>query len=177
MNIEKANFPTIIRFGSITEFKQKLDMEKRYISEVINMKDENGMTLLEISLASRKFDISKYLLENQATVNNVTNEGYNEFHYLAANINSNGALDIGYLLLNRGTSLNHKDIKYGNTAFFSLCNEAFKSQIEETMLFICDCFEKIDNVDEQNKSGISIRQLINERGSDKLKRIMEEKYA
>ena len=49
------------------------------------------------------------------------NAGCNEFHYLASNINCDGALDIARLLLAKGTSLMEKERKYGNSAFFTLC--------------------------------------------------------
>lgn len=70
-----------------------------------------------------------------------------------------------------------KDAKYDNTAFFSLCMEAFKERSESTMNFIEECFEKVTDVDEKNRNGISIRKLIMERGSDELKNRLEEKYA
>lgn len=60
-------------------------------------------------MIARKFDIAKELLANNAKVNNVSNAGCNEFHYLASNINCDGALDIARILLAKGTSLMEKE--------------------------------------------------------------------
>lgn len=48
----------------------------------------------------------------------MSKEGNNEFHFLAPNINCIEAVEIGKLLLSKGTSVMQKDVKYGNTAFF-----------------------------------------------------------
>ena len=84
---------------------------------MMNVTDKDGISLLEKSLIARKFDIAKVLLANNAKVNNISHEGCNEFHYIASNINHDGALDIAKILLDRGTSLLVKDKKYGNSAF------------------------------------------------------------
>lgn len=55
--------------------------------------------------------------------------------------------------------------------------EAFKERSESTMNFIEECFEQVTDVDEKNKNGFTIRKLIMERGSDELKKRLEEKYA
>lgn len=108
MNIEKADYATIIRFGTIHDLNMKLQMEGKNLIEVSNIIDKDGISLLEKSLIARKFDIAKELLANNAKVNNVSNAGCNEFHYLASNINCDGALDIARILLAKGTSLMEK---------------------------------------------------------------------
>ena len=177
MNIEKADYGTIVKFGTLKDLYEKIKLKNDNASDIVNWVDDSGMSLLEISLVSRKFEISKYLLDNNAKVNIVSKEGNNEFHFLAPNINCNDAVEIGKLLLSKGTSVMQKDAKYGNTAFFSLCMEAFKERSKSTMNFIEECFEKVTDVDEKNNSGFSIRKLITERGSDELKKRLEEKYA
>ena len=171
MNIEKADYGTIVKFGTLK------DLKNDNVSDIINWVDDSGMSILERSLVSRKFEISKFLLDNNAKVNIVSKEGNNEFHFLAPNINCIEAVEIGKLLLSKGTSVMQKDAKYGNTAFFSLCMEAFKERSESTMNFIEECFEQVTDVDEKNKNGFTIRKLIMERGSDELKKRLEEKYA
>lgn len=177
MNLEKADYGTIVKFGTLKDLQEKMKLKKDNVSDIVNWIDDNGMSLLERSLVSRKFEISKYLLDNNAKVNIVSKEGNNEFHFLAPNINCNEAREVGKMLLGKGTSVMQKDMKYGNTAFFSLCLEAFKGRSESTMEFIEECFEKVTDVDEKNNNGFSIRKLIIERGSDKLKKRLEEKYA
>lgn len=66
-----------------------------------------------------------------------------------------------------------KERKYGNSAFFTLCQEVFKMRSAEGLDFIEECFDKVQDYDDCNKMGYSIRMLINERGTDKLKQKME----
>lgn len=177
MNIEKADYGTIVKFGTLKDLHEKIKIKNDNVADIINWVDDSGISLLERSLISRKFEISKFLLDNNAKVNIVSKEGNNEFHFLAPNINCIEAVEIGKLLLSKGTSVMQKDVKYGNTAFFSLCMEAFKERSESTMNFIEKCFEQVTDVDEKNKNGFSIRKLIMERGSDELKKRLEEKHA
>lgn len=51
------------------------------VADIINWVDDSGISLLERSLISRKFEISKFLLDNNAKVNIVSKEGNNEFHF------------------------------------------------------------------------------------------------
>lgn len=176
MNIEKADYGTIVKFGTLYDLLNKLKLEQCSIQEIIEWKESEGMSLLEISIVFRKFDVSKFLLDNGAQVNNVTKSGNNEFHYLASNLNCEGAVEIGEMLLEKKTSLMQKETKYGNTAFFSLCIEAFKTRSTSVMKFVEKCFDEVTSVDEPNRNGMTIRKLIDERGSDKLKKLLKEKY-
>lgn len=155
------------------DFYTKLQMEGKTLQDVIDYTDKNGVSLLEKSLSSRKFDMAKLLLDNDAKVNVVSKEGCNEFHYIAANIRYESALDIAKILLERGVSLAAQDKKYGNSALFTLCYEIFKVRTAETLEFLEMCFERFQEYDTCNKAGYSIRRLINERGTDNLKRMME----
>ena len=87
MNIEKADYGAIVKFGTLDDILNKLKIEQSSIREIIDWKDAKNMSLLEISIVSRKFDISEFLLDNGAQVNNVSKSGNNEFHYLASNLN------------------------------------------------------------------------------------------
>ena len=173
MNIEKADYGIVIQLGTIHDFFAKLQMEGKTLQDMIDYTDENGVSLLEKSLSSRKFDMAKLLLDNDAKVNVVSKEGCNEFHYIAANIRYESALDIAKILLERGVSLAAQDKKYGNSALFTLCYEIFKVRTAETLEFLEMCFERFQEYDTCNKAGYSIRRLINERGTDNLKRMME----
>ena len=114
MNIEKADYGTIVKFGTLKDLHEKIKLKNDNVSDIINWVDDSGMSILERSLVSRKFEISKFLLDNNAKVNIVSKEGNNEFHFLAPNINCIEAVEIGKLLLSKGTSVMQKDVKYGN---------------------------------------------------------------
>lgn len=174
MNIDKADYGTIIRFGNMQDLISKIKQEEKNIGEVINVTDKENISILEKCLISRKFDIAKYLLANNAKVNNVSKDGCNEFHYISSNINCDEALEIARILLDKGTSLNIKEKKYGNSAIFLLCHEVFKVRSSDGLKFIEECLKKINNYDDYNKNGYSIRTLINERGTDRLKLLMEK---
>lgn len=175
MDIEKCDLGTVISFGSLQDFSMKLQQEGKRIADVIDQTDKNGMSLLEISLAAGNFDVAKFLLTNNSKVNIVSKEGCNEFHYIAGNLRYEGALETAELLLEKGTSLVHKDSKYGNPAFFTLCQEVFKFRSEEALNFLEKCLKRIDNYDDCNRAGYSIRMLIDQRGTERLKQIMENR--
>lgn len=175
MNIEKADYGTVIQVGTMHDFYTKLQMEGKMLHDVIDFTDKNGVSLLEKSLSSSKFDIAKLLLYSGAKVNIVSKEGYNEFHYIAANIRYEGGLEIAKILLDRGVSLVAKDKKYGNSAFFTLCHEILKVPSSEALDFLETCFEHVQEYDTCNKAGYSVRMLINQRGTDKLKQVMESR--
>jgi len=174
MDINKADFWTIIKFGNLKEFLEKLNIENKSINEVVNSIDKNGISLLEKSLISRKFDIAKFLLDNNANVNIISNEGCNELHYLAANINCIGAVDLAYKLVDMGVDLNLKDKKFANSAILSLCQEVLKKRTNEGNLLIVKCLERRPNFNDLNKFGYSLKQIIEERGTEDMKKVMEE---
>ncbi|MEK4628236.1 ankyrin repeat domain-containing protein [Solibacillus sp. FSL R7-0682] len=173
MDINKADYWTIIKFGNLDQFLGKLNLEEKSIEEVVNSVDKNGISLLQKSLISRKFDIANFLLDENANVNIISNEGFNELHYLAANINYNGAIDLAYRLVKMGVDLNLKDKKFTNTAVFSLCHEVLKTRTWEGINLIVKCLEKRPNFNDVNKHGISLKQLIEERGTEEMKKAME----
>lgn len=173
MDINKADFGTIIKFGNLEEFLEKLNIENKCIEEVVNSVDKNGISLLEKSLISRKFDIANFLLDNSANVNIISNEGCNELHYLAANINCIGAVDLAYRLVEMGVDLNLKDKKFANSAILSLCQEVLKERTKEGNDLIVKCLEKSPNFNDLNKFGYSLKRIIEERGTEDMKKAME----
>lgn len=48
-------------------------------------------------------------MDNGAKVNIISNDDCNEFHYLAANINCQGAVEVACRLVDMGVDLNLKD--------------------------------------------------------------------
>ena len=53
MKLEKADYGTIIQFGNMQDFNLKLLQEGKTLSEVIDIKDKAGMSLLEKSLVAK----------------------------------------------------------------------------------------------------------------------------
>lgn len=174
MNIQKADYGTIIQFGSMQDLKYKLQLDGKTLDEVIDTVDANGISLLEKCLTARKFDIAKELLDHNAKVNVITEDGCNEFHCIASNIRCEGALDIAKKLLERETSLEVKDKKYGNSALFTLCLELMNDCSDEEMKFLEDCMGKTHEYDDCNKAGFNLRRLIKERGTERLRQMMED---
>lgn len=109
MDINKAGYGTVIKFGNLEFFKEKMKLEKHNIGEVLNIVDKNGVSLLEKSLISRKFEIAYYLLDNNADINVISNEGCNELHYLSSNINFDGAIQIANRLIDMNVNLDLKE--------------------------------------------------------------------
>lgn len=174
MDLQKADYGTVIKFGSLADLQHKLIIEDQKINDVIDTVDANGISLLQRSLISRKFEIAYYLLRENAQINVISKEGFNELHYLAANINFDGALDLARLLIQRGCDSNQIDNKYGNTALLSICLELFKRQSEEGMKFLEEVLQNHKSIDITNKSGISLRKLLIERGPEALMKVIKE---
>lgn len=118
---------------------EKDRFRKKTLDQVKNLCDENGMTLLQQSLASRNFDISEYLLKNEVITNHISNEGYNELHYLAANINYDGAIKIANKLIEDNVDINLKDKRYKNSPLWYLCHEVLKKCSSEGIELIFKC--------------------------------------
>ncbi|GAB6593358.1 ankyrin repeat domain-containing protein [Bacillus cereus] len=173
MDINKADYGTIIKFGNLKLFLEKLKIEGNCIEEIVDSIDKNGISLLEKSLISRKFDIANFLLDNGAKVNIISNDDCNEFHYLSANINCQGAVEVACRLVDMGVDLNLKDKKFGNSAIWSLCQEVLKKRTKEGNDLIVKCLGKRPNINDENKYGYSLRDLIEERGTDDMKKVLE----
>lgn len=109
MDISKADYGIIIKFGNLEMFLEKMKMEKQNISEIINVVDNNGMSLLQKTLIARKFEIANFLLDNNADINVVSQEGCNELHYLAANINFDGAVGVAHRLIDMDVNLDLRE--------------------------------------------------------------------
>ena len=172
MDIKKADYHTIMMFGGIDELNKKLRMDKKKLSDIIDIKNTHDETLLEIALSFRKFELAKHLLLNGAKVNNVSKDGHNEFHFLAANLYFDGAIECAQLLLEKDTDLSLQENRFSNTAMFALCLEALKHPSPSILAFICACLEKNQRIDEKNIRGNNVRTLIENRGTPEMKKIL-----
>ena len=173
MNINKAHYFTIAQFGNLSMFLTKIDLEKKILNQVKNLCDENGMSVLQHSLVNRKFDISDYLLKNEVELNHISNDGCNELHYLAANINSEGAIKIANKLIDMNVDITLKDKKYKNSPLWYLCQEVLKKPSKEGNQLIIKCLRKKADITSCNVAGFSVKRLIEERGTNEMKEEME----
>lgn len=174
MDLQKADYGTVIKFGSLDDLQRKLKLEAQKLSDVIDTVDANGINLLQRALISRKFEVAHYLLNENVKINIISKEGFNELHYLAANINFDGALDLARLLIQCGCDLSQIDSKYGNTALLSICLELLKRQSDEGMKFLEEVLQNHKSIDISNNSRISVRKLLNERGPERIKELIKE---
>lgn len=172
MNLEKATIFVVVQFGTKELFMEKLKMENCSLSDVKNLRDDKNVSLLEMSLIFRKFDISQMLLEEEPDLNVVSDDSCNELHYLAANLSNKDALPIAKQLVELGVDLNLQDKKYRNTAFWYLCQKAIMEDNDDMNSLIISCMRKSPNVDLKNVVGNTVRNMITERGSEELKKIV-----
>lgn len=173
MNIEKADYFVVCLLGTLNDLLNKLEYEHKNIGDIINIKNAKGVSLLKYSLSSGHMDIANYLLDNGAEIN-VTTEDGSEFHNLAWRLDVDGAVEVGYKLLEKGASLNIQDKRYKNTGFFTLCHCAFIKKREKDIKFLEDCL-KTGNVDldVKNVAGFTPRVVIMERGTDSLRELIK----
>jgi len=143
------------------------------VENIKNLCDINNMSLLEKSLAYGKFDISKYLLDNHVNVNVITKQRCNELHYIAANLNSEKAIEIAKHLVEKNVDLNLQDKKFKNSPFWYLCQEAMRRNTDELYEFIEYCFDKNPDINSVNVAGLSIRSMISERKNPVLIKLIE----
>lgn len=174
MDIIKKSYFTIVQFYDLSILLKKMNIENQTVEEIKNLCDKNNISLLQYSLANRKFDISKYLLEHEAKVNNISKEGCNELHYLAANINSEKAIEIANKLIDKNVDLNLKDKKYKNSPLWYLCQEIFKKPSSEGIQLIIKCLEKKPDILSHNIAGYSIMKLIEKEGTEEIKKKIGE---
>ena len=168
-----TNFHGVVMGGSLNSLLDSLKRENKTIKDVLNDTDEYGISLLEDAIAWRSFDIANYLLDAGAKVNVVSKMKCNEFHYLAAHINCDEGLKIANRLLELGVDLNLTDKKYGNSAIFTLFHEIARKMLPAQVEFFIRCLKKGPRLDDANKGGITLRQAIEGRGTDEMKRIAE----
>ena len=139
MDINKADYNTIIKFGNLELFKEKLSLENTNLIDILNIVDKNGISMLQHSLVSRKFEMSNYFIKNNANINIISNEGCNELHYLASNINFEGATQIANQLIDMNVSLDLKEKKSNNSPLWCLCHEVLKKRSQDGILLIIKC--------------------------------------
>jgi len=174
MNIEKADVFVIAQLGNVDLLIKKLNMIDMTIENVKNRKDKNGISLLQKSIIGRKFDISKVLLDLNVDINVISQEGYNELHYIVCNLGTKESFDIAKQIIAKGGDLNFKDKVYGNSPFNYICQEAIKKtkQNVEFYEFISYCMTYRPELNEKNLYGRNIMDIINESGNEILKKII-----
>ena len=174
MNIQKASYANILHLGKEEDFYEKLKLENKTISDLLQSAGE-GERLLMASIIGRKFLISKILLEAGVNAKCVTADGFGAFHLIAAALYDENAVAVAEILLEKGADLACQDKKYGNTAIFTLCMEALKNRsLPSARAFVCRCLSENKGLDIPNVRGISARNLVEQRGTPEMKAALEK---
>jgi len=174
MNIEKADIFTIAEFGNVEKLLEKLNLIGNSLSEVRDDKDKNNNTLLHKSIIGRKFDISLKLLEMDCKINCISDDGYNELHYLAYRLENDLSFDIAKKIIKKGGNINLKDKEYGNTPFNYFCQMAIRkinnnSHFKDLIIF---CMNYKPDLYERNYNGKNVYEIVNNYGNTDLKEII-----
>lgn len=173
MDIKDEEYWTIVMFRSLEGFKKRLKNDHKQIHQLTNLVDDRGISLLQQSLISGKFDIANLLLNEGSIIKNISKQGYNELHYISAHLDDVRAIQLAHRLVELNVDLDSQDRRYGNSALFTMCYESFKVRTTESDELIIACLKKQPNVELKNKSGYSVKQLIEEKGTEDMKRAIE----
>lgn len=176
MDLKKADFFTVIQFGTKEDFIQKSKIESVNLTDVINLKDKNGVSLLEQCFISRKYDIAQLLMENSVEINVISKENCNELHYLSANMEGVRSIDLATQLVELGVDLNLQDKRYKNTPFWYLCEAALLKKNQDMSRdmnqLIKLCMDKGAILTLHNIAGNTVESMLLKRASQELKKIV-----
>lgn len=174
MNLEKADLFAIVQFGNYQLFTEKLKIIKNTLDNIKNEKDLQGISLLQRSIIGKNFDISKELLLLNCKINVISKEGYNELHYIYANLKTKESFSVAKKIIEKGGDLNLKDKLYGNTPFNYICQEAIKqhNQTEDFFDFVKFCMKYNPDLNSNNFYNINIIKLVKESKNEKLIQII-----
>lgn len=92
-----------VKAGALDKVKQMAEANP----ELLNFKEQNGVTLLHLAVAHDRADVAEFLLSKGADVNAKTNSGKTSLHISAGNRNSTKAT--AELLLAKGADANARD--------------------------------------------------------------------
>ncbi len=174
MDIKKADYEMVIQFGDLELLKEKMELEADSINDILNNVSERGISFLQMALARGKYDIAKYFLDNGAKINIISKENMNELHYISGRINQEGGIELANKLLDLGVDLDLKDKQLNNSALCYLIYEVFKKRNDKGMDFIIKCLKKTKDITSKNMAGYSIYDIIQARGTEEMKTMVEE---
>ncbi len=173
MRFSKNEYFITAQFRTCVEL-QKMIKKECQSSEIVNLINDNGCSLLQTAISGCRFDTALYLLHNGAQVN-IVNEYGNEFHFLSPHLGCDGVIELADTLLDMNVSLSETDMHYKNSALFSLCMEAIKRICSEKKVtdFISRCIKRNEvDIDAVNNAGYSVRMIIERGGKDEWKKLI-----
>ena len=138
----------------------QMRVEGQDSKELGEMRFYDGLSLLEVALANRNYEISIYLIENNVPVNVKTKNNDNELSIIAPHLADNRAVAIAHMLLNMKVDLTICDRKYHNTVMYSIALQILTHQNESNMKFLEMCLKQGRGIYEKNKSGFSTYDLL-----------------
>ena len=162
---------SIIQNGTIEDLYKEIQLKNDSINSIVNLVNRDGISILEYSLAFKKFDIAIELLKYKPKVNVITKDNWNEFHFIVPYIKNKLVYPIAYKLLDREVQLTLQEKKGGNTPLHLFCYNINDDIQNEMIDFLKVCFTKVKSTtfEIQNFAGYSIKDLIYQRGSIELK--------
>ena len=147
-------------FGDKQKFLEAINEQTYTFEQLAQMRDKAGMSLLEHAIGNAKFDTAEYLLEQGMPVNIISKDGENEFHCLSPYLHEDRAVDLGWMLLDKGVHLAQQD-KHGLTAMASMYIKLipFVSNSKKHADFLRACLAKKQGLNEISKYGYCVRTL------------------
>ncbi|VEI13072.1 immunity protein Imm33 domain-containing protein [Trueperella bialowiezensis] len=176
VDIHNADYYTVLTEGSRVDFEAKLASEGKNFEQIAAARTSGGSSILRYAIAGRHFELACDMLDAGAPVNVVDYAGNNEFHLLAPRLmDAPEAGDLGLALMKRGTSLEHRESRWNNSALFSLVSRGLSAPGGSVMDFLGQAIASATDVDTPNSAGLTVREVIEDRGGEAL-RVALNKY-
>lgn len=169
-----ASIYTTAEIKNFDAFINQIDNDQIDINNVLDIPDEYGRTLLQISLIGRNFKLANYLLDLGAKINHITNSGYNELQVLAGNINEDGGVELARRLIDLGCDIDYLDSKNQNSAVFTLTLNLLKSRSEKNMKFLNEILMRSKTLCHENKHGMSLYKFLETNNIEEQLKIVKE---
>lgn len=169
-----ASIYTTAEIKNFDAFINQIDNDQIDINNVLDIPDEYGRTLLQISLIGRNFKLANYLLDLGAKINHITNSGYNELQVLAGNINEDGGVELARRLIDLGCDIDYLDSKNQNSAVFILTLNLLKSRSEKNMKFLNEILMRSKTLCHENKYGMSLYKFLETNNIEEQLKIVKE---
>ena len=160
--MKKTIYYAIAAFKSLDHLKNQMVIDRITECDIKKIRFDDGLSLLEVAIANRQYDICNYLLDIDSPVNIVTKSGNNELGIISPNLHDINAVSIANRLLEKGVDLSLIDKKYGNTVMFSITLHIITHANIDNILFLEKCLRKGSGIYEKNKNHKCVIDILND---------------